>query len=277
MGFIKKHKNAIFLVLIVLVAVAACIYVMLDTEDVDVEQGNGTLIGQYDISESGDGKIIASLYKNGVLDIQGNGEMKDFKDIPWVEHVRTIREVNISAGVSSIGNYAFYHCTALLEITLPEGIISIGQHAFDGSGLNSIVLPDSLALIDQFAFDGVPLLELSIPNGVTEIGYRAFRNCEALSKVTLGEGLEKIGDGAFFGCKELKTVNIPSKVFYIGENAFYGCAKLEAVTFTNVSGWYTTKNKSASEGEPIIVLNSSDNARNLADKFSSYFWKRTAK
>jgi hypothetical protein len=47
--------------------------------------------------------------------------------------------VKLPAGLTSVGNYAFYNCTGLTTVTLPAGLTSIGGYAFyDCSGLTNI-------------------------------------------------------------------------------------------------------------------------------------------
>jgi hypothetical protein len=40
--------------------------------------------------------------------------------------------VSIPGSVTSIGHYAFYHCTGLTSMAIPESVESIGWWAFDG-------------------------------------------------------------------------------------------------------------------------------------------------
>jgi len=67
--------------------------------------------------------------------------------------------------VTSIGWFAFVHCSSLTEATIPEGVTSIGEGAF---GFCS------------------SLTEVTIPKSVTSIGKWAFRDCGALATVYYG-------------------------------------------------------------------------------------------
>ena len=40
------------------------------------------------------------------------------------------KEVIIPAGITSIGDYAFYRCTEIEFVTIPSGVTSIGEEAF---------------------------------------------------------------------------------------------------------------------------------------------------
>ena len=116
-------------------------------------------------------------------------------------------KLKIPDGVTSIGDYAFYHCTTLTGITIPDSVTSIGSSAFSGcTGLTSITIPDSVTSIGS-AFSGCTgLTSITIPDSVTSIGDDAFWNCTGLTSVTIPDSVTSIDDSAFRGCTGLKTV-----------------------------------------------------------------------
>ncbi len=65
---------------------------------------------------------------------------------------------------------------------------------------------------------------------VTEIGTRAFVDCEGLTSVTIGSGVTLISEYAFSGCSGLTSIDIPDSVTKIGDHAFSGCSGLTSVT-----------------------------------------------
>ena len=95
----------------------------------------------------------------GVLSITGTGAMKDYNyysSAPWYSNRSYIKTVEISNGVTSIGDYAFYYCEGLTSVTIPNSVTSIGNYAFDDcSGLTSVTIPNSVTSIGSQAFDGV--------------------------------------------------------------------------------------------------------------------------
>ncbi len=172
---------------------------------------------------------------DGVLTISGTGKMTDFSypDYgPWYSSRSSIKTLNISDGVTSIGNYAFYNCSALTSVTIPNSVTSIGNSAFeDCTGLTSVTIPNSVTSIGSSTFSGCSgLTSVTIGNSVTSIGKSAFADCSSLTSVTIGNSVTSIGDYAFEGCSGLTSMTIPNSVTSIGDWAFDGCSGLTSIT-----------------------------------------------
>ena len=168
----------------------------------------------------------------------------------------------IPDSVTSIGNYAFYHCNNLTSITIPDSVTSIGNHAFfDCCGLTAVTIPNSVTSIGDDAFYGCTgLTSVTIPDSVTSIGDEAFYGCRGLTTVNwnatacksagslnhsifggcsklatvnIGDSVKIIPSYAVYGCKGLTSVTIPNSVTSIGDYAFYNCTGLTSVTIGN--------------------------------------------
>ena len=133
--------------------------------------------------------------------------------------------------VTSIGSYAFYHCTGLTSVTIPNSVTSIGSSAFKVcSGLTSVMIPNSVTYIDSSAFYGCTgLTSVTIPNSVTFIWSSAFYGCTGLTSVTIPNSVIFIGDYVFQGCSGLTSVTIGNSVTSIEPSMFNGCKKLEHI------------------------------------------------
>ena len=271
---LKKYKELIILVVAVLCAVIAIAYIMLDPEAEEPQGESGSVIATYDVSEAGDKSIIATVYKDGLLDIVGSGRMRDLSNIPWIDHANVITKAQISNGITNIGRYAFYHLGALSQITIPSSVTEIGEYAFKGCGVQELALPEGLTVIGQFAFEKSFIKSIKLPSTLTEMGLRAFQNCSALTSVEIADGVTKIGDYAFYGCKKLGNIKIPASVTYIGKGAFSGCTEIKTVEFVNTADWKLYAKISDSTGEPVILMFETENAVMLTSSKSDYYWRK---
>ena len=122
--------------------------------------------------------------------------------------LRTVQELTIPEGVTSIGYAAFAYCSNLESVSIPEGVTSIGDFAFyDCRSLESVSIPDSVTSIGNVVFAYCGNLEsVSIPEGVTSIGTSVFRECENLCAVTIPSSVISIGYAAFHACNSLRAV-----------------------------------------------------------------------
>ncbi|MBR5638766.1 MAG: leucine-rich repeat protein [Muribaculaceae bacterium] len=182
--------------------------------------------------------------------------------------------------VTSIGQSAFYNCTALTSVTIGNSVTEIGERAFSGcSGLTSVTIPNSVTSIGTSAFSGCtgltsvdisdlaawcnidfyddssnPLFNahnlylngskvtnLVIPNSITKIKQSVFSGCIGLTSVTIPNSVTSIGNGAFHYCSGLTSVTIPNSVTSIGRYVFSGCTGLTSVTW-NAKNCFTIAN-----------------------------------
>jgi hypothetical protein len=84
----------------------------------------------------------------------------------------------------------------------------------------NIVIPESVI------YEGVTY-------NVTIIDYQAFRNCDGLTSVKIGNNVVVIGDYAFYGCSNLTNVKIGNGVTDIGRGAFYSCSSISSMEIGN--------------------------------------------
>lgn len=120
------------------------------------------------------------------------------------------------------------------EYAIPAGVTSIGDSAFWGCGcLTSIEIPDSVTSIGAAAFEDCCLLiAVRIPDSVRSIGGDAFRGCDRLTAVDISSNVTSIGEGTFAFCGSLADVKIPAGVTRIESGAFSGCSRLAEVSYS---------------------------------------------
>ena len=112
-----------------------------------------------------------------------------------------LTSVKLPATIKTIGDYAFYGCTALEKIELPDGLTSIGEYAFC---LN------------------ISLEELKLPKSLTDLGEGALYRCTGLKEISIPQELKRIPDYAFYGCPDATIIfPEPSVLKSIGRNAFF--------------------------------------------------------
>ena len=203
--------------------------------------------------------------------IDGNLYSKDGKTLIQYAIGKSEKIFAIPNSVTSIGEYAFSHCSSLTSVTIPNGVTSIGWGAFSGCySLTSIIIPDSVTSIGECAFSDCRYLKnITIPDSVISIGEVAFFGCSSLTSIevdpqnssykstdgnlyskdgktliqyaigksekifAIPNSVTSIGGSAFSYCFSLTSVTIPNSVTEIGNHAFRSCTSLTSVTIPN--------------------------------------------
>ena len=197
----------------------------------------------------------------GVLSITGKGEMDDYSNSwsngttfsPWFNLRSYIKTIEISEGVTKIGDGAFYGCYSLTSVSIPNSVKTIGSNAFYGcSSLASITIPNSVKAINGLAFRYcTALTSVTIPSSVTEMGYgnsldSPFEDCSALKYINITDleawckinfyhnGGNPLYDvhHLYLNGSDVTDLVIPEGVTSISDYAFHGCSLL-SVTIPN--------------------------------------------
>jgi len=91
-------------------------------------------------------------------------------------------QVTIPAGVTAIGDFAFFMCNNLTSVTIPSSVTSIGDKAFSEClNLAAISIPASVTSIGDGAFAGCGSLKTVMVSGKTKTGKDAFPVGAAIS------------------------------------------------------------------------------------------------
>ena len=118
---------------------------------------------------------------------------------------------------------------------------------------SDLTIPDTVKSIGAEAFRGCnAMTSVAMGNSVTNIGEWAFFSCGSLTNVTFGGCVASIGEYAFYNCKGLMDVTIPDSVRSVGVGAFSGCSSLVSATLgkgvTSVGTWFPNCRYGVSRG-----------------------------
>ena len=136
-----------------------------------------------------------------------------------------------------IENRAFYWCLWLTSVSFPNTckLTTIGEEAFAHcSALTSVIFPESVTSIEKNAFIHCSTLtSVAFPKTLTIIEKNAFSWCSALTSLTFPSdgALTTIGEGAFFYCESLISLTFPASLITIEKAAFSDCSSLKSVVF----------------------------------------------
>lgn len=148
----------------------------------------------------------------------------------------SLESVNLPDTLKSIGQGAFYGCTALTSINL-EKVTSIAQSAFQGCTaleFDELNLPN-LTSLGQNAFHSVKIKKIvfgaitSLPAGATSGMSQSLGVQSVLEEVVLPETLTTISGFAFANYKAITRMTLPSSITKVLERAFNYCSAWEGV------------------------------------------------
>ncbi len=116
------------------------------------------------LTEGTCGKNIEWTLVDGILYINGEGAMYNYhsaKTAPWFDYASEIYGIEISEGITAIGNQAFRKLVNVSYVVIPEGVTTLGNNAFIGcTSLSVIELPSTISTIGKYCFNNTNLSEV---------------------------------------------------------------------------------------------------------------------
>lgn len=141
---------------------------------------------------------------------------------------KSLEVIDLPQGITSIGAKSFEECRLLANIDL-QNCESIGERAFyNCSALKNVVFSESLKTIGQYAFYYCPELDIEEISASVRINKYAFCQDRGIKKLTLYSPF--IDTYAFGYCTNLKNLKIKNGTL-LGSNCFYNCTALETCEF----------------------------------------------
>ncbi len=148
-----------------------------------------------------------------------------------------ITSINIPLSITSIGEEAFYNCSALEEVHYTGTIETWCKIAFFSSfrgypsayHYNFYSYSNPLYNGADFYLNDIKVTDITIPQGTSTLN-NWFLGCTSLQSVIIPNSVSSISPSAFEGCINLQSIIIPSSVSSIGTYAFLNCTSLQSVT-----------------------------------------------
>lgn len=214
----------------------------------DGELSYGEAAAVTDVSTAFTSKLYTSFdefrYFTGVTEIPAD----------WFKDRARLKAISLPAGVTSVGNNAFFGCGAIEKVAVGGTLLSTAtlQTVFPDSYsvvTDCEILPadESYSICTQAFRNCSGLTTLTLPEGLRDIGTNAFQNCNNLTKlkipnidawlnVTLASASStpfySSGKGyLFIGDEEVTNIAIPSGLSAIGAYTFYNCTGIEEASF----------------------------------------------
>ena len=239
-----------------------------------------------------------SFSKDGTLSFSGYGKLERpvkfdyytfYLDYPWDVYKDQIKKIEIGEGITligpnsfmeyavgevvfpdsltSIGNYAFYHCPNLSTVAIPQNVVEIGFAAF--SGCPSLYEIDVAAGNRSFVSSSGVLFNkglsrllcypcgkaeytYEIPHGVNQIDAYAFERNLYLTKIIIPEGVTQIESDTFYSCSALAAIYIPISLTTVMDPGFYWCKALRDVYYAGSKTQWEQINIETQGTDPMV-------------------------
>ncbi len=223
-------KRRIFTIIVLLIALAACVGMIQAQES---ETPTEEIQFHYDKT-------------NGILTVSGNGPIPDYsnyRDQPWREY-HNAKKVIIEEGITRIGKYAFAYFSSAETICLPSTIQQIGDYCFRYCyALREISIPEGVTSIGDCAFASCTrLTELPLPSTLTALGNAAFKDCRSLTSLEIPEGVEWLELHTVEGCSSLQRLHLPSTIQKIFTPFASGCTALTEISVAKENPSFVVEN-----------------------------------
>ncbi|NLI21550.1 MAG: leucine-rich repeat domain-containing protein [Clostridiales bacterium] len=199
-----KRVGVLFLVL--LLALVPALTALADEYEGDSESYYDERLSKLDTVSSGDwlyliqadGTVALERYQGTAVDITVP-ETLDGLVVTTVDSYcfpePALHAVTVPQGITTLAIDAFLF-SPVETVQLSEGLQTIGDTAFFGCDmLTALEIPSTVTSIGVGAFQGCYLLtEITIPEGITALANNLLCDCDALARVTLPASVLAIGD-----------------------------------------------------------------------------------
>lgn len=143
------------------------------------------------------------------------------------------------------GYSAFYNQSKLAKVTIGRSVSEILPYLFYKNGAITLLELPNVKVVGQAAFrECQRIVTLGLGENMTTIGAEAFYGCTNVTKLTFPNTLKTIGSGAFQNCTSVTEISVGTGLESVGASAFQGCTSFTAVILPDT---FTTMGESAFE------------------------------
>ena len=201
-------------------------------------------------------KLTWTLDDDGVLTIEGTGEMYDFYEGDSIfvsDGTQSPNTTTTAPGISTVTRSADPDIrpteNTRIETNTDVSVTHPGRPSFDWEETTTVYkedvtrpyassykmsqkAPSKMAYGADIAYSE-PITNTTTANIAPDGSIRIFRwnlHFDDIKKVVIREGVTNISVAAFKNCKQLSEVEIANSVKYIGQEAFYGCSSLKEIS-----------------------------------------------
>lgn len=185
-------------------------------------------------------KVYWKLYKDGTLEVYGNGPMWDYgldgepgygtiysaDRTMYTACSKSATNVVVRDGVTTLGRWAFPMYKKLTKVDLSEcnTLVSLNDYAIGGGpNVVEVIVPSNVKNLNFGSFYGLAIDKIDLSHTKVEEMISPFTYCVNLKEIVLPKTLKKmVGATSFIYCYSLKDLYIPSMDVEIGDDVFTG-------------------------------------------------------
>ncbi len=206
-------------------------------------------VNEYTVTEIGDGAFTGNT-RIETLQFPSTVHTIRYLAFSYCRNLRNVTVTGENHQLTTIGDYAFNGCGALVTFDPPETLTTLGDYAFaDCTSLVNIQIGDNLTEIGRGAFMNTGYVNNTEhwQDDMLYLGLHLIKVRQTLQddgtytnmSVTVRAGTLSIAAAAFADCKTMTHVTLPASIKIVDKDAFLNCESIQQVEFEgDVRQWF---------------------------------------